>query len=576
MILYDFQTEVVNACYDRWREPDIFNLLMNMPTGGGKTVTFCKMVHDFDTPACIMAHRQELVSQASLALNREGIQHDIIAPKAVKLAIVRVHHDIHGGSHYRNGSPVRVAGVDTLTNYDGDDRWMSQVGLVVPDEGHHVLRENKWGKQVLRFPNARGLFPTAHSLRADGRGLGRNADGLADAIVVGTAARTLIDRGFLTDYRLFCPSSDIDFSDVSISDTGEYSSPKLRAATHASSQIVGDIVKEYLKHAAGKLGITFAVDVDGKNGAKAIAQAYRAAGVPAEVITSKTPILIRSQLMQQFRSRLLLQLVSVDCLGEGVDVPAIEVVSMARKTASFQLFAQQFGRALRVMVSGDHQTAWSRYTDSQRRQAVASSTKPKAIIIDHVGNTIFHGLPDVLRTYLLGRAETRTRAQTGVEALRSCPDCTRPYECYLSACPYCGYAPPPRARSTPDQVEGDIIELLPDVLAQLRGDIAKTDGPSSAIGTDLIGNSIRKNHHDRQAAQLTLRKAMELWGGWRLHVGESIRDANRRFWYAFGVDVLSAQTLGVRDAGGLEERIRAELTKHNVEIAHDDCKTGTW
>jgi len=562
LTLRDFQIEMRDAIYQRWQEPNVFNVMGVLPTGGGKTVLFSSIVRDFGTPACIIAHRLELVAQASLALNREGIPHDLIAPKDVKHAITKVHHDNHGSSFYRSGSPIRVAGVDTLANLDGHDRWMSQVGIVVPDEGHHILRANKWGKQVLRFPNARGFFPTAHALRADGRGLGRGADGLADSLVMGPSPRHLIERGYLTDYRLFCPSSDVDFSNVPIGSSGEYSAPQLRAATHASNSIVGDIVKQYLKHAAGKLGVTFAVDVEA---AKQLAQAYRAAGVPAEVITADTPIAVRSQLMQQFRSRVLLQLVSVDCLGEGTDVPAIEVVSMGRKTASFQLFAQQFGRALRVMVSDEHASAWNTYTDAQRRAAIAASTKPKAIVIDHVGNTIFHGLPDVPRSYSLERAETRTRAKTGVEALKACPECTRPYERFHAHCPYCGYECPPRNRSSPEQVEGDIIELDAAILASLRGDIAAVDGPSDARGTDLVGNSIRKQHKDRQQAQFTLRKAMELWGGWRIHVGETIRDANRRFWYAFGVDVLTAQTLGVRDAAELEARIRTELQQHNVE-----------
>jgi|SRR6185312_9376636 len=563
MGLYDFQVAAKLRTYEEWHKPNVFNVILNVPTGGGKTVLFCDIVREFNAPACVIAHRQELISQASLALNREGLQHDILAPKDVKQQIIRAHHDIHGTSYYRGGSSVRVAGVNSLARDAAVDRWHSQVGIVVQDEGHHVLRQNMWGRAMARFPNARGLFPTAHAVRADGRGLGRSADGLADAIVMGPNARHLIQRGFLTDYRLFWPSSDIDFSNVPVTASGDYSLPKLRAITHGSNRIVGDVVRKYLEHGEGKLGVTFAVDIEA---AEELAAAYNKAGVPAEVITADTPIGIRAQLMRQFRSRVLLQLVSVDCLGEGVDVPAIEIVSMVRKTASFQLYAQQFGRALRVMVSAEHASAWSSYTDEQRLAAIACSTKPKAIVIDHVGNASFHGLPDMPRVYSLDRAETRARAKAGPEALKACPDCTRPYERFLSNCPYCGFMPEPRARSTPEQVEGDVIELSPEILAQIRGDIATVDDPPNSHGLGVVGRSIRKNHHERQAAQLTLRKAMAIWGGWRLHVGESIRDANRRFWYQFGVDVLTAQTLGVREANELEARIRADLTTHDVRV----------
>lgn len=558
MTLRDYQINVKQRVYDSWRQPNTFNILLTMATGAGKTTVFSDIVREFNAPACVIAHRQELVAQASLALNREGIQHDIMVPKAVKQQIIRAHHDVHGHSCYRGGGIVRVVGVDSLARDSSNDRWFNQVAVVVQDEGHHVQRDNKWGKAQARFPNARGLFPTAHCLRGDGRGLGRSADGLADALVVGPDARYLIDRGFLTDYRLFCPSSDIDFNGLDVGPSGDYSQVKLAARTHASNTIVGDVVRKYLELAPGKLGVTFAVDIEA---AKQLSAAYNKAGVPAEIITAETPIAIRAQLMRHFRSRFLLQLVSVDCLGEGVDVPAIEVVSMVRKTASFQLYAQQFGRALRTMVSNEHAAHWGEYSDDDRVRIIATSAKPTALVIDHVGNTIFHGLPDVPRTYSLDRAESRTRAKTGVEALRACPDCTRPYERFRANCPYCGYAPEPRARSTPEQVEGDVIELSPEVLAELRSRVADVDGPSHAHGTDIVGLSIRKNHRERQTAQYALRRVMDLWAVWqRQHRAPiAVHELQRLFWHTYNVDVLTAMTLGARDAAELEARVRADM-----------------
>ena len=563
-ILRDYQIDAKQRIYDAWRQPNVFNVIVTMATGAGKTTVFSDIVRDFNAPACVIAHRQELVSQASLALNREGVQHDIHAPTKIKREIIRAHHDNHGQSWYRSNSIVRVAGVDSLIRDSATDRWFNQVALVVQDEGHHVQRENKWGRAQARFPNARGLYVTAHCLRGDGRGLGRTSEGLADHLVVGPNARYLIDRGFLTDYRLFCPSSDIDFSDISVGPSGDYSQVKVAARTHASNTIVGDVVRKYCELARGKLGVTFAVDIEA---AKELAAAYNKAAVPAEIITAETPITIRSQLMRQFRARALLQLVSVDCLGEGVDVPAIEVVSMVRKTASFQLYAQQFGRALRPMVDDKYSSGWGSLTDAERCEIIARSNKPTALVIDHVGNTIFHGLPDTPRTYSLDRAETRARAKTGAEALRACPDCTRPYERFHAECPYCGYAPPARVRSTPEAVEGDIIELSPEVLAQLRQAVCDVDGPAPTSGTDIVGLSIRKNHRQRQAAQHALRGVLELWGVWQHHVGGlSLRDMQRKFWAIYGIDVLTAMTLGVKDAAELESRIRAELQQHNVRV----------
>lgn len=558
-MLRDFQLDIKGRTYEAWNEPNVYNVMAVSPTGSGKTVILGAITTEMAVPTAAIAHRQELVSQMSLALNRERVPHGIIAPKAVQRQIIALHHETHGYSCYDYRSDVRVAGVDTLANHDKKDRWLDAVRLAIIDEGHHVLRQNKWGRAMALFPNARGFFPTAHAIRADGCGLGRHADGLVDRLVVGPTCRELIRRGFLTDYRLLCPDSDIDFSSVPIGSTGDYSLPQLRAVTHQSNRIVGDVVRHYLKYAPGKLGVTFAVDIEA---AKELAAAYEQAGVPAQVITAKTPIAVRGQLLRQFRARILLQLVSVDCLGEGVDVPAIEVISMARKTASFQLYAQQFGRSLRVMAPGyDHRL--HEFTDAERLAIIAASPKPKAIVIDHVGNWSYHGLPDVPKAYTLDARERGKRSSDAIP-LRACTGCMQPYERYLVQCPYCGFRPAPANRSTPEQVEGDLIELDPSVLDAIRNEIARVDGaPNFQKGSPAAG-SIIHHHVQRQQRQATLRPAMALWMGWRKHIGEDISVAQKRFWYTFGVDVATAQTLGAADAATLEGRIRSMLSAANI------------
>lgn len=540
------------------------------PTGSGKTVVLGEILRELNWPACAIAHRQELVSQIALALNREAVPHGIIAPKEVVRQIVALEMDTHGKSHWAPRADIRVAGVDTLPNRDSNERWFKHVRLVVQDEGHHVLRENKWGRAMGFFPSAYGLFPTAHAVRADGAGLGRGADGLVDRLVVGPSCRHLINRGFLTDYRLVCPPSDVNVDDVPVSASGEFNMAKLRVAVHRSKTIVGDVARHYLKFAAGKLGITFAVDVEA---AGEIAAAYRKAGVPAEVITAKTPTHIRAQLMRKFRARELLQLVSVDVLGEGVDVPAIEVVSMARHTASFQLYSQQFGRSLRLMVAPELDGRWHTYTDEQRLAFIAGSVKPHAIIIDHVNNYQRHGLPDRPREYTLDRRERRGRQQPeDVVPLRTClnPECLQPYERFLPACPYCSMPPLVSRRSSPEHVDGDLIELDPSVLRKLRGEIDRIDATTPRVPehvTPIVAAAIKKRHWERQQAQGVLRSAIALWAGYHKHLGRSDSEIYRRFWHGFGLDVMTAQTLGSAEAAELGARITVELQRANVVAA---------
>lgn len=563
MALRDYQIKYKADIYNAW-DSGAQNVLGVSPTGSGKTVVLGAILKEKNRPSAALAHRQELISQLALALNREQVPHGIIAPKTVISEIVKAEIETYGKSYYQLRAPTRVCGVHTLAARGTLDPWFEQVEYAVIDEGHHVLRDNIFGKALLSFPNARGFMPTAHAIRADGCGLGRTADGLVDTMVLGPSARTLINRGFLADYRLIAPPSDIDVSAVPVGTTGDFSAPKLREAVHKSRTIVGDVVREYLKYAPGKRGLTFAVDIEA---AEELVAAFRKANVPAEIVTADTGISERAKIMRRFRQGIVLQLVSVDVLGEGTDVPSVEIVSMARPTHSFQLYAQQFGRALRVSVLQSIYDNWDQYTDDDRLAHIAASEKPKAIIIDHVGNWERHGLPDRPRTYSLDRRERRSRRQEGEIPLKLCTECFQPYEAINITCPYCGSVPAPRSRSSPEYVDGDLKELDANTLAQLRGEVERIDGPPviPQYVAPIVAGAIKKQHRLRQEAQQKLRNSIALWAGyWKMH-GASDQESYRRFFYAFGKDVMSAQALNAADATEMTNAIQMEIQRLGIQ-----------
>jgi DNA repair protein RadD len=533
----DYQIEVEQGVYREWGA-GARNVLAVVPTGGGKTFIFSRIAAASSSAVAAIAHRSELVSQMSIAFGREGVRHRVIGPVSLSRACVGLHMDEFGRSFIDPSARVAVASVDTLVRLPANDPWVQQVALWIQDEAHHVLAENKWGKACAMFPNAYGLGVTATPIRADGKGLGRHADGLMDAMVLGPGMRDLINRGYLTEYRIFAPPNDLDLSDVSTSDSGDYSPPKLKIARRRST-ITGDVVKHYLRIAAGKRGVTFDTDIES---ATETAAAYRSAGVAAEVVSSKTPDALRQQVLRRFRAGDLLQLVNVDLFGEGFDLPAIEVVSMARPTQSYALYCQQFGRACRLMEG-----------------------KPWALIIDHVGNVMRHGLPDARREWSLDRRERRSRSvqSSDVIPVRTClnVECMGVYERVLSACPYCGHVHVPDQRGAPEQVDGDLCELDPAVLAVMRGEKARVDGdPKYPTGVaSSVAMSIQRRHVERQQAQAPLRESIALWAGYQRSLGRPDAEAYRRFYFAFGTDVLSAQALGVPDAEELRGRIDRAL-----------------
>lgn len=524
---------------------------MRLDTGGGKSAIIAHLHEAHAGASAVIAHRQELVFQLSIMLGRYGVRHSLIASTSVRRAISAAHIQEFGRTFVDPTSRHAVVSIDSLPKAKGIEAWLQQVTLWTCDEAHHVLVANKWGSGLSRFtnPQCRGLLPTATPGRADGKGLGRHADGIADTMVEGPPMRWLIQNGYLTDYRIICPTSDLMMLEE-VGSTGDWSSKQLKEAAKRS-HIVGDVVAQYLTWAPGKLGITFSTDVET---AQQMTMAYRASGVRAETLTGETEDGYRRHILRQFAARQIQQIVAVDIISEGFDLPAVEVASLARPTASLPLYMQQFGRALRPLDGKTH-----------------------AIIIDHTGNTVRHqGPPDKPRVWSLDRRDKATRRSQGIP-LRVCitndnglmmtPEmrgCLQPYESVKSKCPHCGNpAPPPLGRASPDVVQGDLAELDPVVLAQLRGEI---DEARMSLD-DYRARSIERHvpaagflagvnrHHERQEALATLAATMTEYVRVRLSQGYVDREIHRAFWMNFGVDVMSAQALSRADAVTLNERV---------------------
>lgn len=522
------------------------------------TATFSDIIFDEPGATCAIAHRQELVGQISLALARNGVRHRIVGPKSVVKMVVRLHMEELGASYYDPSSRHAVAGVDTLIRrHDQLASWLPTVKLWVMDEAHHVLRANKWGKAVEMFPNARGLGVTAWPGRADGMGLGRHADGVMDAMVVGPTQRQLIGMGFLTPYKLFAPPSTFNRDTIKVSDTtGDFVASESSKAvatsslvTHNDGQIVGDVVKIYKKLLDGLLTIVFAPDV---KVAYELEAQYLAAGIPAKCVHGAMEDDERINAVRDFRKRKLLVLINVALFDEGFDLPAIEAVQDVAATQSKSRFIQRAGRMLRILEG-----------------------KLFGIYVDHVGNIAqhatvvhYHDKSEIELCHYQGltldRRERRSAGKSDAEPVRNCVKCTAPFPRFMDACPYCGEPiPEPAERSAPEFVDGDLHELDPNALAQLRAGIAQVDMSPQDYRDQLTMQGVPqvgvmanvKRHIARQEAVAKLRESEAVWAGYERAAGLSDSEIMRKFYHIFKVDLWTAQTWKADEMLALCERI---------------------
>jgi superfamily II DNA or RNA helicase len=130
----------------------------------------------------------------------------------------------------------------------------------------------------------------------------------------------------------------------------------------------------------GKRCIVFAVGVEHS---LSIMREYLAAGISAEHIDGKTPKGDREAILNRLRTGETQVLCNCAIVTEGFDLPAAEVVQLARPTQSVALYLQMVGRVLRPL-------------DGKR-----------AIILDHGGLIEAHGFPSDHRNWTLKGVETK-------------------------------------------------------------------------------------------------------------------------------------------------------------------------
>ncbi|MBV8521142.1 MAG: DEAD/DEAH box helicase [Acetobacteraceae bacterium] len=334
--------------------------LLVMPTGGGKTIVFAHvtmLANARGTRTLVVAHRIELIRQASAKLTHAGVQHGIIAPDYPETA-----------------HPVQVGSIQTLARRL--DR-LPEFDLIIIDEAHHAVA-GQWASLIEAQPQARLLGVTATPERLDGKGLGVEAGGPFDWLVQGPSVRELIAWGNLTPARVFAPTNP-DLSGIR-TERGDFEIHSLASAM-AAPAIIGDAVGHYTRHAPGKPAIAFCVTVEH---AEDVARAFREAGWRATCAHGGTPAAERDAAIAGLGDATTQILTSCEIVSEGLDVPAIGAAILLRPTQSLPLYMQQVGRGLRPAPGKDH-----------------------LIVLDHAGNTHRHGLIDDDRQWVLGGKQAR-------------------------------------------------------------------------------------------------------------------------------------------------------------------------
>ncbi|MBP2833524.1 DEAD/DEAH box helicase [Aquimarina sp. U1-2] len=348
-VLYDYQKRDIDKIFSRVEEfPERYNLLYQLPTGGGKTVIFSEIVRRYiettKKKVVVLTHRIELCAQTSNMLTEFRVKNKIIN-SAVK--------ELYDQGEYM----CFVAMVETLNNRLNDDQLeLTDIGMVIIDEAHY----NSFRKLFKFFGNCFILGVTATPLSSN---MKLPMKDNYNELIVGDTITSLITNGFLAKPVTY--TYDVGLGSLKIGMNGDYT-VKSSEELYTNMMMQDKLLKAYEERCKGKKTLIFN---NGINTSIYVYDTFKRAGYPIRHLDNTNSKQEREDILTWFKNTDDAILTSVSILTTGFDEPTVESIILNRATKSLTLYFQMIGRGSRILP-----------------------TKPEFTIVDMGNNTARFGL----------------------------------------------------------------------------------------------------------------------------------------------------------------------------------------
>ncbi|MCB0762136.1 MAG: DEAD/DEAH box helicase family protein [Flavobacteriales bacterium] len=327
--LYDYQIDSIEQIFDRIRKfPSRYNLLFQLPTGGGKTVIFSEIsrryILESQKSVLILTHRIELCGQTSRMLDEIGVPNKIINSK-VKEIEEETNHKCF------------VAMVETLNNRLNDEKMeLADVGLVIVDEAHY----NSFRKLFKFFEDCIILGVTATPLSSN---IKLPLKDNYNELIVGESISALIEKGFLAKAQTY--SYDVQLRSLKVGINGDYT-------VSSSERLYGNyfmqekLLYAYEEKCKGQKTLIFN---NGIATSRQVHELFKDAGYEIRHLDNTNTEQERKDILEWFKNKPDAILTSVSILTTGFDEPTVETIILNRATKSLTLYHQMIGRGSRIL-----------------------------------------------------------------------------------------------------------------------------------------------------------------------------------------------------------------------------------
>lgn len=315
--------EAIRECFRNGHR----RVVINLPTGMGKTVTALSYLFDAGGRWCWLCQREELIDQT--ARTARALHPDI------SIGIVQA-------DRHEPDAQLVIASVPSLVQPERLRAVGTFDGIVV-DEAHHAVSTSHrtilaaLGGMDAEGPPIVGLTATVE--RGDQVALSEVFERIAYQIPLLQA----IQSGYLADIAVQPLSLILDLDRIPQSANGDYQASALSDAL-LEAGIADAVADAYITKAPGMKALAFTVSVEQ---ARLTAEALTRRGVAAEWLSGETPSAHRRAMLARLRSGETRVIANCGVLTEGFDEPSLEALILARPTQSKSLYLQMLGRGLR-------------------------------------------------------------------------------------------------------------------------------------------------------------------------------------------------------------------------------------
>lgn len=328
--LYDYQKNDLKQIFDCFdTRAHNYNLLYQLPTGGGKTVVFSEITRQYikqkKKKVLILTHRIELSRQTSRMLTEFGVDNKVINSQVKDLPD-------------QDDFECFVAMVETLNNRLNDQIFtLEDVGLVIIDEAHY----NSFRKLFKFFDECFILGVTATPLSSN---IKLPMKDIYQELIVGSSISFLVENSFLAKAVTY--SYDVGLSGLlKIGINGDYT-VKSSEDLYNSMSMQNKLLKAYKERALGKKTLIFN---NGINTSRQVYETFKASGFDVRHLDNTNTKQQRKEILEWFKTKPGAILTSVSILTTGFDEPTIETIILNRATRSLSLYFQMIGRGSRVL-----------------------------------------------------------------------------------------------------------------------------------------------------------------------------------------------------------------------------------